>query len=59
MRKIYEFIAKMPLVSFRLEKVYFDIPFMDQGSIYRALIEFERVLDQRKKEVDRAKEKWS
>lgn len=58
-KRVFEFVSRLPIISFNIEKFYFDIPLLDFGSIFKAQIEFERALNQRRDELDRAKKSWT
>ena len=57
-RSVYEFLSKMPMVDFNLEKVYFYVPFPDIWTLLKSISKLENSIEQRKQEVDRVIEQW-
>ncbi len=57
--EVYQFLSQMPLVAIEPEIVSISIPWIDQTSIDKALIEWRITRDNWQEEIDTAKESWS
>jgi len=57
--EVYQFLSQMPLVSIEPEVVSINIPWIDQTSLDKALIEWRITRDNWQNEINIAKESWS
>ena len=56
---VYEFMSNLPIINIQPQKVYVDIPWADQATIDKAILDWKLKSKQRKEEVESVKERWN
>lgn len=58
-RAVYEFLSNLPLIAISPEKVYVNVPNIDQNTVNKAIADFEITKKQWEDELDRAQWVWT